>query len=83
MPKKQVGKPMYIVLVVNKNKDVFSDLIPQLKERFPTETFSISGSEAQGYQLRLEGTGDELAPRSFAKKFVKTWKPPPTADKAT
>jgi len=68
---------MYVVLVTHKSKEPFSDIMPELKKAFPEETFSIYGSEEKGYQLRIEGAGDEKEPRAFAVKFMKTWKPKP------
>lgn len=66
---------MYVVLVTNKQRDPLSDCIVELKKSFPQEQFSIYGSEEKGYQLRIEGTGDEIAPRARAVAFLKTWKP--------
>lgn len=68
---------MYVVLVKNKLREPLSDTIPELIKEFPQEVFSISGSEEGGYQLRIEGKGDEKAPRAFAEKYLKTWKPKP------
>jgi len=68
---------MYVVLITNKSREPFSDIIPELKKVFPLEVFSIYGSEEKGYQLRIEGTGDEKEPRVFATKYMKTWKPKP------
>lgn len=70
---------MYVVLITNKSREPFSDIMPDLRKEFPEETFSIYGSEDKGYQLRIEGTGDEKAPRAFATKYMKTWKPKPEA----
>lgn len=70
---------MYVVLVTSKSRDVLSDVIPELKKEFPADVFSIYGSEEKGYQLRIEGAGDEKEPRAFATKFMKTWKPKPVA----
>lgn len=68
---------MYVVLIDSKIKAMLSDCIPELGKSFPKDTFTIYGSEEKGYQLRIEGTGDEKAPRVFAKAFAKTWKPKP------
>lgn len=68
---------MYVVLITNKSREPLSDVIPELKKEFPAEVFSIYGSEEKGYQLRIEGTGDEKEPRAFATKYMKTWKPKP------
>ncbi len=68
---------MYVVLITNKSREPFSDIMPELKREFPTEVFSVYGSEERGYQLRIEGVGDEKAPRAFAKTYMKTWKPKP------
>jgi hypothetical protein len=73
---------MYIVLVDHKSRDALSDCIVELKKVF-TDPFTISGSEEKGYQLRLEGVGDETSPRAHAKKFLKTWKPKPVEETAT
>jgi hypothetical protein len=68
---------MYVVLITNKSREPFSDIIPELKKEFPEEVFTIYGSEEKGYQLRIEGIGDEKAPRAYAIKYMKTWKPKP------
>lgn len=68
---------MYVVLVDSKTRESLSDLVPELKKQFPKDTFTIEGTEAKGYKLKLEGTGDEKAPRAFAKAFLKKWKPKP------
>lgn len=65
---------MYVVLVTSKSRNVLSDVIPELKKEFPADIFSIYGSEEKGYQLRLEGAGDERAPRAMVIKFMKTHK---------
>jgi hypothetical protein len=67
---------MYIVLVNSKSRDPLSDCIAELTKSF-SDPFTITGSEEKGYQLRLEGVGDETAPRAFAIKYLKTWKPKP------
>ena len=54
-----------------------TDLMAELIKRFPAERFTVEGSEEQGYKFRIEGTGDEKAPRAVAKVFLKTWKPKP------
>lgn len=68
---------MYVVLIDSKCKETLSDCIPELNKSFPKDTFTIFGSEEKGYQLRIEGAGDEKAPRAFAKAYAKTWKPKP------
>jgi len=68
---------MYVVLVTHKQKTPLSDCLPELKKLFPADQFSIYGSEEKGYQLRIEGDGDEIAPRAWATKYLKTWKPKP------
>lgn len=68
---------MYIVVVSHKNREAISDAIVELVKAFPGEPFTIEGSEEKGYQLRLNGAGDEKAPRVLAEKFLKTWKPKP------
>lgn len=67
---------IYIVLVNHKVREALSDCIAELTKSFP-DPFTIAGSEEKGYQLRLEGSGDETLPRAFATKFLKTWKPKP------
>lgn len=68
---------MYIVIVAHKIREALSDCIPELVKAFPNEPFTIEGSEEKGYQLRLNGSGDEKAPRVMAEKFLKTRKPKP------
>lgn len=68
---------MYVVLITNKSRDPLSDCIPELRKQFQNEVFSIHGSEEKGYQLRIEGAGDEKLPRVVATAFVKAWKPKP------
>ena len=60
---------MYVVLITNKSREPFSDIIPELKKVFPLEVFSIYGSEEKGYQLRIEGTGDARRLRFVADQF--------------
>lgn len=67
---------IYIVLVNHKVREALSDCIAELTKHF-TDPFTIYGSEEKGYQLRLEGSGDEIQPRAFAVKYLKTWKPKP------
>ncbi len=67
---------MYIVLLDHKNREALSDCIAEMSKTF-TDPFTIEGSEEKGYQLRLNGAGDEKEPRAFAKKYLKTWKPKP------
>ena len=66
---------MYVVLVKHKAKEAMSDLLAHLKPQFPLEAFTFEGSEEQGYKFRIEGEGDERAPRKIAEKYLKTWKP--------
>jgi len=68
---------MYIVLIDHKSHEAISDLMAALVKQYPAEKFSIYGSEEKGYQCRIEGVGDERAPRKFAISFLKTWKPKP------
>jgi hypothetical protein len=68
---------MYVVLTQHKLHDAMSDLMAELVRQFPAEKFSVFGSEEKGYQCRIEGVGDERAPRKFAITFLKTWKPKP------
>ena len=68
---------MYVVLVDHKSRDAMSDLMAAIIIQFPKEKFSVFGSEEKGYQFRIEGVGDEIAPRTFAKLFLKKWKPAP------
>ena len=68
---------MYIVVVSHKVKEALSDCIQELIKVFPGELFTVEGSEEKGYQLRINGAGDEKAPRVMAEKFLKTWKPKP------
>lgn len=68
---------MYIVIVSHKSRECLSDCISELVKSFPSEPFTVEGSEEKGYQLRLNGAGDEKAPRVMAEKFLKTWKPKP------
>lgn len=68
---------MYIVLVTSKKLPMFNDLLPELRKKFPSDQFSIHGSEDKGYQMRIEGVGDEKAPRAYAEGFIKKWKPAP------
>jgi len=71
---------MYVVVIDHKLKEAISDLIAALVIEFPGEVFSIYGSEEKGYQCRIEGKGDEKPPRTFAKAFLKKWKPKPPED---
>lgn len=73
-------KEMYVVLVNHKSKEAISDLLAHLKPQFPAEVFTFEGSEEQGYKFRIEGVGDEKAPRKIAEKYLKTWKPKPKED---
>ena len=66
---------MYVVLVSSKSKAAMTDLIATLSMQFPAERFTVEGSEEKGYNARIEGIGDERAPRAVAVKFLKTWKP--------
>jgi hypothetical protein len=68
---------MYVVLVTHKSREAMSDLMAAILIQFPAEKFSVFGSEDKGYQFRIEGVGDEKAPRVFALSFLKTWKPKP------
>ena len=68
---------MYVVLLSHKSKPAMTDLIAALLKEFPNERFTVEGSEEKGYNARIEGVGDERAPRIFATKFLKTWKPKP------
>lgn len=68
---------MYVVLVLHKSKEAMSDLMVHLKPQFPLEIFTFEGSEEKGYKFRIEGEGDEKAPRKIAEKYLKTWKPKP------
>ena len=74
---------MYVVLVKHKSREPLSDCIPELKLKFPEEVFSVFGSDEKGYQLRIEGMGDEVLPRKFAETFLKTWKPKPSEPEET
>ena len=71
---------MYVVLVDHKSKEAMTDLMLELRSKFPLERFTIEGSEEKGYQFRIEGLGDELAPRKIAQDFLKKWKPKPIED---
>lgn len=71
---------MYCVLVNHKSKEAMSDLLAHLKPQFPNELFTYEGTEEKGYKFRIEGTGEEKAPRKIAEKFLKTWKPAPKED---
>ena len=66
---------MYVVLVEHKSREAMADLMAAIIVQFPLEKFSIVGSEEKGYQLHINGVGDERAPRVYALKFLKTWKP--------
>ena len=68
---------MYVVLVDHKSRAAMTDLMAAILIQFPQERFSIFGSEDKGYQFRIEGVGDEMPPRAFAKLFLKKWKPSP------
>ncbi len=68
---------MYCVVVTNKTLAPFTDMMPEMLLKFPESKFSIWGSEDQGYQFRVEGSGDEKGPRKFALAYLKTWQPKP------
>jgi hypothetical protein len=66
---------MYVVLVYHKLRSAMLDLMASMVKQFPNEKFSIYGSEAAGYQFRINGMGDERQPRKYAEVFLKKWKP--------
>lgn len=68
---------MYVVLLESKSREAMADLMAAIVVQFPLEKFSIVGSEEKGYQFHINGVGDERAPRAFALKYLKTWKPAP------
>ena len=65
---------MYVVIVYSKTHEPLSDLMPVIGPKFPDDRFYIFEGGGR-FQLRLEGTGDERAPRTFAKTFLKSWQP--------
>lgn len=65
---------MYVVLVNRQPLAALQSLMPEINKAFPSERFSIWGSDEKGYQIRIEGTGSEIEPRKFAELFLKKWK---------
>ena len=68
---------MYVVLTNHKSREAMGDLMAALVKQYPTDKFSVEGSEEKGYQCRINGVGDEREPRKFSITFLKTWKPKP------
>lgn len=66
---------MYVVLVSKIKLPILTDLVPEIRKTFPSDGFSIHGSDDKGYSLHLDGVGDEREPRTFAEAFIKSWKP--------
>lgn len=77
-----MSSSMYLVIAYSKTLPPFSDLIAALVKEFPETQFTIAGTEEKGYQCRVMGTADEVAPRVFAKAFLKTWKPKPEGEES-
>lgn len=66
---------MHLVLTKHKTLPAMTDLLSALYKEFPTDNFSVEGSEDKGYNALIIGAGDERPPRKFAEKFLKNWKP--------
>lgn len=68
---------MYVVIVEHKILAALTDLLVEVRRIFPNDQFYIDGSEDKGYKLKVDGNGDEKAPRKLAEPFLKKWKPSP------